>query len=278
MLPQRLTVKKGEEVFDISPTGVKTSIAKGGEELHKVGNNLVRDNGTVVYEGKGEPLKVGDYLLTPEGKVIFKAPKEYAPHAPQLIETGDGFVQFNPNNGSVTPVKSPTGEPLMGNKPLTGEAEKRVVGAMGFQDAIDDYRKVLANFTPSDMASPEKRAILNTKYNTVLLQGKEANNLGVLNGGDERILKSLIPNPNDISTITISKNNLDKFAVDQKNFAGNIIKNVYEVNKKTIPKSMQERLQTNSEIIPKPSTKIPKGFTQAEWDVLTPKEKNEVLK
>jgi len=165
-------------------------------------------------------------------------------------------------------------------KPLTGTAQKQVVGAMNFQDSIDNYRSILANFKTTDMASPEKRAILDTAYNTMMLQAKEANNLGVLNGGDERILKSLIPNPKDFSTITISKNNLDKFAVDQKKFAGTIIKNVYEVNQKPVPQSMQSRLappkevNQNTQEKPKNSTiKIPKGVTPAEWNVMTAEER-----
>jgi murein DD-endopeptidase MepM/ murein hydrolase activator NlpD len=134
------------------------------------------------------------------------------------------------------------------SKPLTGEAEKKVVGAMNFQDSIDNYRSILANFKTTDMASPEKRSILESAYNTMILQGKEANGLGVLNGGDERILKSLFPNPNDLKTITISKDNLDKFALNQKKFAGTIIKNVYEVNQKPVPRSMQGRLTPTNEI------------------------------
>ena len=165
-------------------------------------------------------------------------------------------------------------------KPITGDAQKQVTGAMNFQDAIDNYRSILANFKTTDMASPEKRAILNSAYNTMILQGKEANNLGVLNGGDERVLKSLFPNPNDLSTITISKNNLDKFAIDQKKFAGTIIKNVYEVNQKPVPQSMQSRLTPTKEVNqntqekPKNSTiKIPKGVTPAEWNVMTAEER-----
>jgi murein DD-endopeptidase MepM/ murein hydrolase activator NlpD len=165
-------------------------------------------------------------------------------------------------------------------KPLTGEAQKQVTGAMNFQDSIDNYRSILANFKTTDMASPEKRAILESAYNTMILQGKEANNLGVLNGGDERILKSLFPNPNDLKTITISKDNLDKFALDQKKFAGTIIKNVYEVNQKPVPRSMQGRLTPTNEInkITEEKTKtspqkIPKGVTPAEWNVMTAEER-----
>jgi len=142
------------------------------------------------------------------------------------------------------------------SKPLTGDAEIRVTGSMNFQDAIDNYRNILSNFKTTDMAIPEKRAILNSAYNTMLLQGKEANKLGVLNGGDERILKSLIPNPNDINTLTISKQTLDKFALDQKKFAGNIIKNAYEVSQKPVPQSIQSRLSVVEQPKEKPTNQV----------------------
>jgi len=56
-----------------------------------------------------EPKVVGNYLIGPDGKVVFKAPKEYAPHAPQLVQTANGFVSYNPNTGAVTPVQAPAG-------------------------------------------------------------------------------------------------------------------------------------------------------------------------
>ena len=239
MLPQRLTVKKGEEVFDISPTGVKTSIAKGGEELHKIGNNLVRDNGTVVYEGKGEPLRVGDYLLTPEGKVIFKAPKEYAPHAPQVVDTPQGMMEYNPNTRSMTPLLV-DGKPVMGTKGNLPEgATSQVTGVQNVKSALGDLKTRLDTIKPQDMVNPNKRALMSTDYQNVVLQLKEAMKLGVLNGNDYQILTSMITNPNDPKALLVSKetqleqiNNLSKKLDD-------MTKNVYKTHQRNVPSNLE---------------------------------------
>jgi len=51
----------------------------------------------------GESKVVGNTLIGPDGKVIYKAPKEFAPHAPQLVQTDQGMVNYNPNTGVATP-------------------------------------------------------------------------------------------------------------------------------------------------------------------------------
>lgn len=50
-----------------------------------------------------EPKVVGNNLVGPDGKVIFTAPKEYAPHAPQMVQTENGMMMFDPNNRTFTP-------------------------------------------------------------------------------------------------------------------------------------------------------------------------------
>jgi hypothetical protein len=59
-----------------------------------------------------EPKVVGNNLVGPDGKVIFTAPKEFAPHAPQLVSTDQGMVNYNPNTGVATPAMM-NGRPIM---------------------------------------------------------------------------------------------------------------------------------------------------------------------
>ena len=92
------------------------------------------------------------------------------------------------------------------SKPLTGDPAKKVSGAIAYQQALDNYKNIISNFSTTDMANPQKRALLDEAYNTVTLTGKEAYNLGVLNGGDERILNGLQPNFNNPSSLFTSKN------------------------------------------------------------------------
>lgn len=51
----------------------------------------------------GESKVVGNTLVGPDGKVIYTAPKEFAPHAPQMVQTEQGMMMFDPNNRTFTP-------------------------------------------------------------------------------------------------------------------------------------------------------------------------------
>jgi hypothetical protein len=55
---------------------------------------------------------VGNTLVGPDGKVIYTAPKEFAPHAPQLVSTDQGMVNYNPNTQIATPAML-NGKPIM---------------------------------------------------------------------------------------------------------------------------------------------------------------------
>lgn len=60
----------------------------------------------------GESKVVGNTLVGPDGKPIYTAPKEFAPHAPQLVQTSNGMVSYNPNTQQATPAMM-NGQPLM---------------------------------------------------------------------------------------------------------------------------------------------------------------------
>jgi hypothetical protein len=51
-----------------------------------------------------EPKVVGNRLVDATGKVLFTAPKEYAPHANQLVPVQGGFAEYNPNTKTLTPI------------------------------------------------------------------------------------------------------------------------------------------------------------------------------
>ena len=70
-----------------------------------------------------------------------------------------------------------------------------MTGINNLQRAIQDYKTELATWKPSDAADPGRRAKMNTVYNNMMLQAKEAYGLGVLNGPDYSILTETIANP-----------------------------------------------------------------------------------
>ena len=128
-------------------------------------------------------------------------------------------------------------------KPITGDAAKTVSGATNYIDSLNRYRDYMNTLTPQDLVNPQVRAQLETKHKQVLLTGKEANNLGVLNGGDERILNAVMPNYSDI---LITKNTLNKVIDDQMQFGSGAIVAQYRTSEKSVP----ERLRKYVEIEP----------------------------
>jgi len=215
-----------------------------------------------------EPKVVGNHLVDASGKVLFKAPKEYAPHAVQVIDTSNGLVQFDPNSRSMTPVMI-NGQQMMGSKGnLPEAATKQVLGATNLKDAIPNYKDTLKGFSTLDMVNPDARAIMGNAYNNMMLQAKEAYNLGVLNGPDYAILQSVVKDPTKLNALLTSKEALQGQATELSKQADRIIENVYKTHNRTVPTNMMNPA-TNT---PPPAKKggIPVGVTQAEWNAMSP--------
>ena len=133
----------------------------------------------------------------------FGAPIEVAgPNGPMLV------VQ-NRNNGGLADANTlqPIGGPV---GPKVGEtAQKQQIGVTNTQSAIKEYRDALKSMSPQDILQPNARARMGTIYNNMLLQAKEAYNLGVLNGPDYMILQQVITNPMSATGGITSKKALD---------------------------------------------------------------------
>jgi hypothetical protein len=115
-----------------------------------------------------------------------KPRKQYDPERGMMV---------NLDTGVASPVTS-AGEPL-GRKPEkpTAESLKQTTGVANLRTAISTYKDALQGFGALDILSPAARAKIGTAYNNMLLQAKEAYNLGVLNGPDYMILQEVITNP-----------------------------------------------------------------------------------
>ena len=90
--------------------------------------------------------------------------------------------------------------------------QKQVVGVQNLSNAIAEYREALKGFSKLDNLNPDARAKMGTKYNNMMLQAKEAYNLGVLNGPDFDILQSVITDPRSLKGFVTSKEALDSQA------------------------------------------------------------------
>lgn len=92
---------------------------------------------------------------------------------------------------------------------LPESQQKQLVGVNNVKSAIAEYRASLKSFGGIDALNPDARAMMGTKYNNMMLQAKEAYNLGVLNGPDLQILQSVITDPASFKGAFVSKKALD---------------------------------------------------------------------
>lgn len=107
---------------------------------------------------------------------------------------------------------------------LPESQQKQVVGTQNLSNAITEYRGELANWSKLKAMSPSARAAMGTKYNNMMLQAKEAYNLGVLNGPDYDILTSVITDPRSFSGAITPNTALDKQASELDRIMGGIAK------------------------------------------------------
>ena len=122
-------------------------------------------------------------------------------------------------------------------KPLDGTAANTVTGATTYVDALEKYNTYVNGLSASQLANPQVRNRLDSLYATVKLTGKEAANLGVLNGGDEKILEAVVPN---YSNILITKKTVQKILDDQKDFGSSKIVATYRTAQKPVPENMRK--------------------------------------
>jgi hypothetical protein len=103
--------------------------------------------------------------------------------------TGDGKVAL------------PVAEAQKVNKELTSnDAYKVVRKGQDSLQFLNDFEKLFKETgATSAVFSPRENAALKAKYNATILNLKEFFNLGVLNGPDEAILKSIVPDPTNRS-------------------------------------------------------------------------------
>lgn len=190
-----------------------------------------------------------------------------AQNKPQIVETANGFVAVNPLNPTQAVPVMFNGQPVTGTKgALTGEGAKQVTGATNLKDAISGYQNELKNFSTLDMANPNARAKMSNAYNNMMLQAKEAYNLGVLNGPDYQILTSIVADPTAASSLFVSKNTLNQQASDLAKTADKIIKNVYETHQKPMPANLKtsELPATTTQTTTKPTLKY--NLATGQWE------------
>jgi hypothetical protein len=151
---------------------------------------------------------------------LVDARQREAMNTPQYMETADGIVALPKKlpfgqQPTAIPVMGQNGQPINTTK-LTESAKKQITGIDSLGKAIDEYTKTLSNWKSADIVSPDKRAEMGTKYNNMMLQAKEAYNLGVLNGPDYDILTSIVTDPSTLKGAITSTDAMAKQATELK--------------------------------------------------------------
>lgn len=142
-------------------------------------------------------------------------------------------LMIDPRTAQAQPVTM-GGQPLgPKDKPLAEGAQKQVLGARNTQDAVTNYLEKLDGWSKGKMVSPDARAEMGNAYNNMMLQAKEAYNLGVLNGPDYAILQSVVKDPTKVGSAIVSNVALAEQGKELRRIAQGIEKNVLEAHGKT---------------------------------------------
>jgi hypothetical protein len=123
------------------------------------------------------------------------------------------------------------GQPVTAKKSMPEAYAKQAMGVANTNDALEKMLSTMKNFKSSDMLNPTRRAELGQAHATTLLFAKELFNLGVLNGGDERIVNSVINNPVDFSSTAVPIEAIRKQARDLQGVVDRTNKNLSTVYK-----------------------------------------------
>jgi hypothetical protein len=144
-----------------------------------------------------------------------------------------------PGGGVPGQRQAPTGQPaagVLGPKPEKPDASyySEAKGILNTNDAINNLKQVISNFTPTDMVNPARRAEIDQAHKTAVLLAKEMFRLGVLNGGDQKILEQVIPDPIAFSKGLVPIETIRKNMSSASNIVNNMNKNLSRVHKQPL--------------------------------------------
>ena len=212
--------------------------------------------------------------MTGKQETVMKGTDKF--HAPIQVDAGNLIQLRDPKNPTQVIATIPKSK--LGGNTLPEGATKQVTGSVNMVDAINNYQTVLNKYNGMAL-TPSNRADLSNAYNNMMLQAKEAYNLGVLNGPDYQILQSVVQDPNSFKGTVVDT----KALIGQSNALGktaeNTINNAYGVHNVEVPayvKSKVQQLPHNQQTKTAPSIPMPNqakptntGSPKLVWDIQT---------
>lgn len=167
---------------------------------------------------------------TGQMEIVGKGVDKY--HAPISVDAGNMVQLRDPKDP--TKIIATVAKTKLGGNTLPEGATKQVTGSVNMVDAINNYQTTLNKYNGLAL-TPSARAELGNSYNNMMLQAKEAYNLGVLNGPDYEILRSVVQDPNSFKGAVVDT----KALIGQSNALGktaeNTINNAYGVHNVEVP-------------------------------------------
>jgi len=140
-------------------------------------------------------------------------------------------------------------------KPLTGESEKQVSGAINYQKSLNSLQDIFQRYKGAELLNPNVRAEIQQSLNNALLQGKEANRLGVLNGPDLSILEKIVGDPTAVNALIKDRSTINKLYDNQRMFTTEVIKTNYRSAQKAVPENLREFVEIKPRELPKSEQK-----------------------
>jgi len=140
-------------------------------------------------------------------------------------------------------------------KPLTGESEKQVSGAINYQKSLNNLQDIFQRYKGAELLNPNVRAEIQQSLNNALLQGKEANRLGVLNGPDLSILEKIVGDPTAVNALIKDRSTINKLYDNQRMFTTEVIKTNYRSAQKAVPENLREFVEIKPRELPKAEQK-----------------------
>lgn len=123
-------------------------------------------------------------------------------------------------------VSGPGMSPLKGASKLGEGQKKQISGIESLSNAVNAYTSAVDQWDNKKFLNPNERAKMGTLYNNMMLQAKEAYNLGVLNGPDYDILQSVIKDPTTPSALLVSNETLKGQATTLRDMLQNNVSSI----------------------------------------------------
>jgi len=114
---------------------------------------------------------------------------------------------------------------------------------------------IFQRYKGAELLNPNVRAEIQQSLNNALLQGKEANRLGVLNGPDLSILEKIVGDPTAVNALIKDRSTINKLYDNQRLFTTEVIKTNYRSAQKAVPENLREFVEIKPRELPKAEQK-----------------------